>query len=117
MPRRCDRLKKMLFIKIPISFTSLIPSLILPSELRKNSESTPQVQKVLFVKIGVLKRLTLLLNSLTQFLKKLAAFLKRLTNQFINHTKNHSFFAQSKIIYYLCTVNLRWGCLHISGEG
>ena len=31
----------MLFIKIPISFTSLIPSLILPSELRENSERTP----------------------------------------------------------------------------
>ena len=27
------------------------------------------------------------------------------------------FLAQFKKKYYLCTVNLRWGCLHISGEG
>ena len=25
--------------------------------------------------------------------------------------------AGMKKMYYLCTVNLRWGCLHISGEG
>ena len=53
MPRICDRLKKMLFIKIPISFTSLIPCLILPSELRENSDRTPQLQKVLFIKIAI----------------------------------------------------------------
>ena len=53
MPRICDRLKKMLFIKIPISFTSLIPCLIPPRDDRENSDRTPQLQKVLFVKIAI----------------------------------------------------------------
>ena len=41
MPRRCDRLKKMLFIKIAVSFTSLIPCLILPTDDRETTERTP----------------------------------------------------------------------------
>ena len=41
MPRRCDRLKKMLFIKIAVSFTSLIPCLILPTDDREKTERTP----------------------------------------------------------------------------
>ena len=43
----------MLFIKIAVSFTSLIPCPILPREHRENSERTPQLQKVLFVKIAI----------------------------------------------------------------
>jgi hypothetical protein len=26
-------------------------------------------------------------------------------------------FGHIKKMFYICTVNLRWGCLHISGEG
>ena len=39
------------FINIPISFTSLIPYLIPPTDDRENSDLTPRDQKVRFVKI------------------------------------------------------------------
>ena len=34
-----------------------------------------------------------------------------------NSKKNHSVLAHIHFFSYLCSVNLRWGCLHISGEG
>ena len=75
-----SKLEKVLFIKIGISFAFLIPTLILPRELRlttertpiddrENSDSTPHLQKVLFVKIGSLKRFPLFLKKLTKVLK------------------------------------------------
>ena len=42
---------KVRFVKIEILFTSLIPCLLPPREHRRNSDSTPQEQKVLFVNI------------------------------------------------------------------
>ena len=56
---------KSTFLKIAISFTSLIPCLISPTDDRERSASTPCPQKVTFVKIGFLKRLTLFLEPLT----------------------------------------------------
>ena len=44
-------LAKVLFLKIAILFTSLIPCLLPPREHRRNSDSTPCQQKVLFVNI------------------------------------------------------------------
>ena len=67
--------QKVLFVKIALSFTSLIPCLKTPSDDRENTERTPTQlpasKKSTFLKIGFLKKLTL-------FLKKLSAFLKRL---------------------------------------
>ena len=44
------------FIKIAVSFTVLIPCLVFtertPREHRRNSNSTPRLQKVLFLKMG-----------------------------------------------------------------
>ena len=60
---------------IAVSFPSLIPSLILPSDDRENSDSTPHYPKVLFIKIAFQK-------ILTPFLKKLTLFLKPLTYLF-----------------------------------
>ena len=64
-------LRNVRFIKIAVSFTSLIPYLIPPTDDRetterrakryralaaKNSDSTPRLQKVTFLKIGILKK-------------------------------------------------------------
>ena len=67
--------QKVLFIKIAVSFISLIPCLVFtertPREHRESSDPTPRLQKVLFVKITFLKRLTNFLKKLTLFLKPL----------------------------------------------
>ena len=81
------RLRTLPILKIAISFTSLIPCPIPPREHREKSDSTSYDQKVLFVKIGFLKRLTLLL-------KRLTLFLKGLTCQFLNKNR-------SKILFFL----------------
>ena len=60
----------MRFIKITISFTSLIPYLILPRDDRENSDSTPRDQKVLFVKIGLPKAVTDIPKKVSTFPKK-----------------------------------------------
>ena len=44
-------LQKVHFLKIAISFTSLIPCRISPTDDRENSDSTPRDKKVLFVNI------------------------------------------------------------------
>ena len=112
-----SKLEKVLFIKIGISFAFLIPTLILPRELRLTTERTPtqlHLQKVLFVEIGSLKRFPLFLKKLTPilkrlspFLKKLSSFLKRLTHflklfTYLFQRKTHQnaiSLAQSKIIH------------------
>ena len=71
-----SKLQKVLFVKIAVSFTSLIPCLITPTDDRENSDSTPRDPKVTFVKIENLKKLSPILKRLTLFLKKLTHFLK-----------------------------------------
>ena len=72
----------MRFIKIAVSFTSLIPSLIPPTEHRQTTERTPCDQKVLFLKIDTLKRLPPFLKKLSSFLKRLTTFRKSLPNDY-----------------------------------
>ena len=60
----------MLFIKIVLSFSSLIPYLILPTDDRENSDSTPRPQKVLFLKIDILKKIASIPKKITSFPKK-----------------------------------------------
>ena len=53
--QRTPKLKNVLFIKIAVSFTSLIPYLILPTDDRGNSERTPTqlpvTQKCFFLRL------------------------------------------------------------------
>ena len=67
--QRTPKLKKSTFIKIAVSFTSLIPCPIPPRELRETTDSTPHYPKVLFIKIAFLKMLTPFLKKLTKVLK------------------------------------------------
>ena len=62
---------KILFLKIYFSYT--LPNFTdrTPTDDRENSDSTPCLQKVLFVKIGVLKKFPPFLKKLTHFLKSL----------------------------------------------
>ena len=55
--QRTPKLKKSTFIKIAVSFTSLIPSLILPTDERENNDRTPRDPKVHFVKISLASKL------------------------------------------------------------
>ena len=48
-----QHIQKVLFLKISISFPSLIPFLNPPTDERENSNSTPRDQKVRFVKIAI----------------------------------------------------------------
>ena len=51
-----SKLEKVLFIKIGISFAFLIPTLILPRELRETTEGTPKedhmTKKALFLRLS-----------------------------------------------------------------
>ena len=51
-PPKKSEPQKVLFLKIAVSFSSLIPSLKIPTNDRENSESTPRDPKVHFVKIA-----------------------------------------------------------------
>ena len=93
----------MLFIKIAVSFTSLIPCPILPREHRENSERTPQLQKVLFVKIAIY-----VFGHEWRFFCVCTC----------KNEKNVLPLHREKIVRAIeRDKNLRWGCLHISGEG
>ena len=54
--QRTPNHQKVLFIKIAVSFTSLIPSLIPPRELRETTEETPKeghmTKKALFLRFA-----------------------------------------------------------------
>ena len=77
------------FVKIALSFFSLIPCLKTPSDDRENSERTPTqlpaYKKCFFLRwvpiklFLFLKRLTRILKLLTIFLKTFTPFLKRFT--------------------------------------
>ena len=53
--QRTSNHQKMLFIKIAVSFTSLIPCMVLPRELRETAEGTPtgdlMTKKALFLRL------------------------------------------------------------------
>ena len=75
--------QKVLFIKISVSFLSLIPCLIPPTDDRENSERTPTqlpVYKKCFFLRWVPKKRSRFLKRLTWFPKKLSPFLKQLTH-------------------------------------
>ena len=62
------------FIKIAVSFTSLIPCVILPTDDREKSASTPNHPKVLFLKITFLKRLSIFPKKVFFLPKKVDSF-------------------------------------------
>ena len=51
-----------------------------PTDDRENSDSTPRLQKVLFLKIAFLKKLSPFLKRLTKDLKRLAQYLTKFTH-------------------------------------
>ena len=67
----------MRFIKIAVSFTSLIPCLVLPRELRETTEGTPKedhmTKKALFLRLSP-KKVVSILKRLTNFLKMFPFF-------------------------------------------
>ena len=122
----------MRFLKIVVSFFSLIPYLIPPREHRETTERRAREYpedslptKRLFLNIAFLKRLTHFLKLLTIFLKTLTPFLKRFTPccafrahlllRFTANKYKKCTFLQKKciflyiltsfssLIYYLCT--------------
>ena len=104
-----SKLEKVLFIKIGISFAFLIPTLILPRELRATTERTP-TQLPAYKKCCFLR---LLPNKVVLIPKKVDSFPK--TVDYIpkivayppnkKSPQNCIFLAQSKIFHYLCTRN------------
>ena len=104
------KIQKLRFLKIAISFPSLIPCLIPPRDDRAKSDTTPCLQKVLFLKIAFLKRLTLLLKRLSPFLKKLTyipkkfpLFLKKCTFPQKKCIFLYILTSFSSLPYYLCS--------------
>ena len=75
--------QKSTFIKIAVSFTSLIPILILPRELRETTEGTPKeghmTKKALFLRLSP-KKVDLIPEIVVSPPKKMTSFLKRLPN-------------------------------------
>ena len=104
-----------------------------PTDDRARSDTTPCLQKVLFLKIAFLKRLTHILKLLTIFLKRFTPFLKRFTPScafrahlllcFTPNKHKKCTFPQKKCIflyiltsfsslpYYLCRQNRKTICL------
>ena len=71
--------QKVLFLKIAVSFPSLILCLSSPTDDRENSDSTPRLQKVTFVKIGFPRRLPPFLKKLSSFPKNVDSFPKNVS--------------------------------------
>ena len=67
----------MLFIKIAVSFTSLIPCLVLPRELRETTEGTPKedhmTKKALFLRLSP-KKVALIPEKVISLPKKVDSF-------------------------------------------
>ena len=74
-----SKLEKVLFIKIGISFAFLIPTLILPRELRATTERTPKedhmTKKVLFLRLSP-KKVVLIPEKVISLPKKVDSFPK-----------------------------------------
>ena len=68
--------KKCCLLRLP----SLLPLLYLALFYRENSASTPCLQKVLFLKIAFLKKLSPFLKRLTKYLKRLTQHLTKFTH-------------------------------------
>ena len=124
--------QKVLFIKIAVSFTSLIPCLVLPRELRENTERTLRedlmTKKTLFLRLSP-KKVVLIPEKVISLPKKVDSFpetvdlyssplhLTLYTLHQKNRTKMRFFLHIRKFCSTFALVNLRWGCLHISGGG
>ena len=87
------RLRTLPILKIAVSFTSLIPSSIPPTDDRENSEGTPTqlpvTKKCYFLRLRpnkvvlIPKKVDLFPNMIDCLLKKIVLFLKVLYNQFV----------------------------------
>ena len=107
--------QKVLFIKIAVSFTSLIPCLVLPRELRETTEGTPKEdlmsKKALFLRLSP-KKVDLIPEKVVSFPKKVDSIPEIVDLHFSplhptpeKSTKNHSFFAHLEKKVYLCSQN------------
>ena len=95
MNQRTPNHPKVLFIKIAVSVTSLIPCLVLSRELRETTEGTPKedhmTKKALFLRLSP---------------KRLTPFLKKLTYLFKEKITSKAFFlAYLEKKVYLCGQN------------
>ena len=75
-PQKCCLLRFPFFY---LSYTLPYSTERTPTDDRDNSDSTPCLQKVLFLKIAFLKRLTHILKLLTIFLKRFPHFVIHIT--------------------------------------
>ena len=75
--------KKCFLLRLP----SLFPLLYLASFYRENSDLTPHLQKVLFLNIAFLKKLSAFLKKLTYILKALPYIPRLYTLHFTPHTR------------------------------
>ena len=107
----------MRFIKIDVSFSSLIPCLVLPRELRETTEGTPKedhmTKKALFLRLSP-KKVDLIPEKVVFIPKKVDSFPETVDLHFsplhptlyILHQKNHLkktiFLAHLKKKAYLC---------------
>ena len=77
----------MLFIKIAVSFTSLIPCLVLPRELRETTEGTPKedhmTKKALFLRLSP-KKVDLIPEKVVSLPKKVDSNPKMVNLQFLH---------------------------------
>ena len=105
----------MRFVKIAVSFTSLIPCLVLPRELRETTEGTPKedhiTKKALFLRLSP-KKVVLIPEKVVSLPKKVDSFPETvdLYSSPLHPTPKKSqqkaiLFAQSKIFLYLCSHN------------
>ena len=120
--------QKSTFIKIAVSFTSLIPTLIPPRELRETTEGTPKedhmTKKALFLRLSP-KKVVLIPEKVISLPKKVDSFPEKVDYipEIVAYPPNKKspskaiFLAQFKKKYYLCTVNLRRGVSDITGGG
>ena len=114
--------QKVLFIKIAVSFTSLIPCLVLPRELRETTDGPPKEdlmsKKALFLRLSP-KKVDLIPEKVVSLPKKVDSIPKKVDSipEIVDlhfsplhpttekSTKNHSFFAHLEKKVYLCSQN------------
>ena len=97
----------MLFIKIAVSFASLIPSLIPPTDTRETTEGTPKedhmTKKALFLRLSP-KKVDLIPEKVVSLPKTVDYFPKTVDLSVLKKKtlQKAIFLAQSKIFHYLC---------------
>ena len=73
-----SKIEKSTFLKMTVSFTSLIPSLKTPTDDREMTDRTPRDQKVLFINICFPDRVTYFPKKVDSFSKKVVPFPEKL---------------------------------------